>query len=166
MNRLVSGNLFGEGDEETVEKLRGGVADVPVVVSHPLRHVGGGTQARGLCGSGEEAGGGGRAGEAATGGRGEGVVPEVVPAQPPRATVRQEGGYAPGASGRGGVPAGGAGGGDAGDERVGEGDEGGDLAERDAERGSARRQGGGEEEGEEEEGESGMRCSPAARCSV
>lgn len=156
-------HLFREGDEETVEKLRGGVADVTIVASHPLRHVGGGTQARSLSSSGEEAGGGGRAGETATGGRGEGVVPQVVPANSPRATVRQEGGYAPCASGRRVVPTGGAGGGDTGYERVGEGDEVRDLAERDAERGSGRRKRRYEEEDEDEEGESGTRCSPAAR---
>jgi len=136
--------LFGEGVEEAAEEQPGRVADFPVVAAHPLGGVSGGTEARGLRGSGEEAGRGGRAGEAAPGGRREGVVPEVVPAEPPGATRRKEGRDPPGACGRGGVATGGAGGGDTGEERVGEGDEGGGLAKRDAERGSAWGRRGGE----------------------
>jgi len=64
-------------------------------------------------------------------------VAEVVPAELPRATGRQQGSDSPGACGRCGVLTGGTCGGDAGEERMGEGDEGGCLAEWDAERRSA-----------------------------
>jgi hypothetical protein len=77
--------LLGEGNKETVEELRGRVADVPVIAAQPLGGFGGGMQARDLRSSSEEASSGGGAGEAAPGSRREGVVAEVVPRECPRA---------------------------------------------------------------------------------